>query len=404
MMYVLALDVSMGKSYVVIYHENTCLFEQEILHDKTHFNALLQEIYALPERPQIVFEATGVYSRVIETFCQKNHFAYCLLNPLEAKRQLNIDLRSVKTDKRDAHRLAQTHGQFLRKQKQSQTEVYKQTRDFARFYQQIERDIKRTRMNLHTALQLTFPELETLFTNRLSKLALNLVELFPHPDYLAHLSQTKVKNVLKKNTDKKISDQKALAKAQTLLSLAQNSYPAESGQSISVQKVVYYAQQLKQLLVTKEQLAKQLVDIAKQTIEFDFYQSIPGIGELSAGLIIGELGDIRRFSSHKQLNAFVGVDTRRYQSGKYTAKEHMNKHGNPKARKNLYFIMMNMIRQQAAGPNHLVDYYYKLKTQPSPKKHKVALVACINKLLKCLHSMVRHSSPYDYSYTASNDQ
>ena len=27
----------------------------------------------------------------------------------------------------------QTHGQFLRKQKQSQTEVYKQTRDFARF-------------------------------------------------------------------------------------------------------------------------------------------------------------------------------------------------------------------------------------------------------------------------------
>ncbi|EGG58748.1 TPA: hypothetical protein ACNHT8_000790 [Enterococcus faecalis] len=45
----------------------------------------------------------------------------------------------------------------------------------------------------------------------------------------------------------------------------------------------------------------------------------------------------------------------------------MNKHGNPKARKILYFIMMNMIRQQAAGLNHIV-YYYKLKTQPSPKK------------------------------------
>ncbi|EPI30757.1 IS110 family RNA-guided transposase [Enterococcus faecalis] len=394
-MYVLALDVSMGKSYAVIYHETTCLFEQEILHDKPYFCQLLQEIYVLPERPQIVFEATGVYSRVIETFCQKNHFAYCLLNPLEAKRQLNSDLRSVKTDKRDAHRLAQTHSQFLRKQKQQSSEIYEQTRDLARFYQQIESDIKHMRMHLHTALQLTFPELETLFTNRLSKLALNLVELFPHPAYLVGLSQTKVKNLLKKNTDKKISDQKALAKAQTLLSLAQNSYTAESGQSISVQKVVYYAQQLKQLLTTKEQLAAQLIEAAKQTEEFDLYQIIPGIGEL---------GDIRRFSSHKQLNAFVGVDTRRYQSGKYIAQEHMNKRGNPKARKNLYFIMMNMIRQQAAAPNHIVDYYYKLKTQPSPKKHKVALVACINKLLKCLHSMVRHSSTYDYSYTASNDQ
>ena len=39
-MYVLALDVSMGKSYVVIYHENTCLFEQEfftIKHISMHF-------------------------------------------------------------------------------------------------------------------------------------------------------------------------------------------------------------------------------------------------------------------------------------------------------------------------------------------------------------------------------
>lgn len=36
---------------------------------------------------------------------------------------------------------------------------------------------------------------------------------------------------------------------------------------------------------------------AKRTIEFDFYQSIPGIGELSAGLIIGELENIRRFTS-----------------------------------------------------------------------------------------------------------
>ena len=284
-MYVLALDVSMGKSYAVIYHETTCLFEQEILHDKTHFNALLQEIYALPERPQIVFEATGVYSIAIETFCQKNHFTYCLFNPLEAKRQLNSDLRSVKTDKRDAHRLAQTHGQFLRKQKQSQSEIYEQTRDLARFYQQIESDIKHMRMNLHTALQLPFPEFEQVIKTRLKS-----CRTFPSSRFLGTLKSKQAENCVKENTAKKISNQKALAKAQ-------NSYPAEPIQSISVQKVVYYARQLKQLLMTKDQLTKQLVETAKRTIEFDFYQSIPGIGELSAGLIIGELENIRRFTS-----------------------------------------------------------------------------------------------------------
>ncbi|MEY8445797.1 hypothetical protein AALA44_06480 [Enterococcus ratti] len=56
---------------------------------------------------------------------------------------------------------------------------------------------------------------------------------------------------------KENTDQKALFKAKNLLSLTQNSYPEKTKQIIPVQKVVYYAQQLKQLLTTKEQLAKQ---------------------------------------------------------------------------------------------------------------------------------------------------
>ncbi|WP_317913281.1 transposase [Carnobacterium maltaromaticum] len=44
-------------------------------------------------------------------------------------------------------------------------------------------------------------------------------------------------------------------------------------------------------------------------------ESIPGIGELTAALLISELGDIRRFHSNKQLNAYVGIDIRTYQPG-----------------------------------------------------------------------------------------
>ena len=35
-------------------------------------------------------------------------------------------------------------------------------------------------------------------------------------------------------------------------------------------------------------------------------------------MIIGEIGDIKRFKSNKQLNAFVGIDIKRYQSGIHT--------------------------------------------------------------------------------------
>ncbi|MFK4566604.1 transposase, partial [Enterococcus sp. UD-01] len=127
MAYVLALDVSMGKSYKVLYLDDLCLSEGEILHTKSGFDTLLQEILALPETPSIVFESTGVYSKVIETFCQNNHFSYCLLNPLEAKKQLDNGLRVLKTDKQDAHRLAQTHWQYVRKIKRHQSTIYEES-------------------------------------------------------------------------------------------------------------------------------------------------------------------------------------------------------------------------------------------------------------------------------------
>ncbi|EPC53873.1 ISSep1 transposase [Lacticaseibacillus paracasei subsp. paracasei Lpp123] len=59
-----------------------------------------------------------------------------------------------------------------------------------------------------------------------------------------------------------------------------------------------------------------------------------------------------------------------------------------------------MIRTKVVAPNHIVDYYYKLK-KPHPKKDKVAVVACMNKTLKCLYAMVMTGTKYRYRYPDS---
>ena len=48
--------------------------------------------------PEIIFEATGVYSRRLQAFLEEYGYAYTRLNPLEAKKQLD-SLRVRKTDK-----------------------------------------------------------------------------------------------------------------------------------------------------------------------------------------------------------------------------------------------------------------------------------------------------------------
>lgn len=405
MSFILAFDVSKGESYKVLYQDHHCLTEGKIPHNQEGFCQLLEEIIALPELPEIVFEATGVYSRPLEKFCQDNRLAYCLLNPLEAKKQMEEgSLRSWKTDKIDAHKLAQTHWKNTRLPKTHQAEVFQELRDLARFYQEIEEKISRVRMDLHQALQLTFPELENFFSSRVTPYALSLIEAFPHPTFVLASTRTKIKNRLVKSTRKHISENRAWQKADQLLAYAQHSYPAVNSSSIHCQKTSYYACLLQDLLEQKEHLMAQMIQSAQALEEFEIYQSIPGIGAPTAALLIGELGDIRRFPTANQLNAFVGIDIRRFQSGNYVGKDHINKRGNPKGRKILYFAIRNMIRQQRAAPNHLVDYYYKLKKQPVPKKEKVATVACMNKLLKCMHAMVRKHTRYAYTYTASNDQ
>ncbi|MFA9459193.1 transposase [Halalkalibacter sp. AB-rgal2] len=139
MEFIMALDVSIGKSYAVIYQDQTCIYEGEIAHNQYGFQQLLDKIQRLTGKMMVVFESTGIYSKPIESFCQKNKLPYCLLNPLAAKKQLEQGtLRSWKTDKHDARVLAQSHHLHKREEKVHQSDVYQNLRDLSRFYQEIE--------------------------------------------------------------------------------------------------------------------------------------------------------------------------------------------------------------------------------------------------------------------------
>lgn len=395
-MNVIALDISMGKSFMVLYKNGNCSMEMEFMHNQTGFTQLKEVFDSCDTKPEVVFEATGVYSRQVERFFQDIGCDYTLLNPLEARKQTD-GLRIHKTDKSDAHKLAQSHYRFNRKKKVIQDKEYLELREYSRFYGEVEKQLKTQRMYLHAALQQTFPELEELFVNRVSKLALNLIEIFPHPDLVKGFSRTKLKNIIRAKTDKKISDQKLKEKAEQLLLLAAESYPAVSLDSFIVDKVRYLARELKRLIFLKENLQNEMIEKTENTPAFQVLVSIPGIGEITAALVIAELGDIHRFSNAKKLNAYVGIDIRRYQSGKSYAQDRINKRGNKRARMILFFAIKNMIRAQHHAPNHIVDYYYKLKKGPSPKKEKVAIVACMNRLIKSIHYLILSNKPYDYA-------
>ncbi|AYC28786.1 IS110 family transposase [Paenisporosarcina cavernae] len=399
MKHVIALDVSMGKSYVVLYNAlKKCEKEMELIHNRPSFNQLAVLINDLTdgygEQPHIVFEATGVYSRPVERFMRDHGFTYCLLNPLEAKLQ-GDSLRMHKTDRGDAHQLALTHFTNLRRQKTESHDIYHQLNQLSRHYDELEDELSVVRNRLHKTLQETFPEIESVFTSKSGQF-LNVVQLFPHPDFLLMHSKTVIKNRLIANTEKRISSKKAEEKAIQLLEVANNSYPAAHATDVACDHARIYARRFQELLYQKDACIQQMVSMSEPLEEFHILKSIPSIGDNTAVRIIGEIGDIRRFTTHKQVNAYCGIDIRRYQSGKFLAKDKINKRGNAHLRRLLYIVISNMIKSQRLSPNHVVDYYYKLKKQPNNKCHKVAVVACMNRLLKTIYFLITQNKLYDY--------
>ena len=86
---VFGIDVSKTSSEVAILVNGEKVHGYTILNDAIGFNRLLGDDLKTVHSPEIIFEATGVYSRRLQAFLEEYSYAYTQLNPLEAKKQLN---------------------------------------------------------------------------------------------------------------------------------------------------------------------------------------------------------------------------------------------------------------------------------------------------------------------------
>ncbi|MDN4608943.1 IS110 family transposase, partial [Sporosarcina highlanderae] len=354
MKHVMAFDVSMGKSTMVVYdHNQRCQFEGELEHTVTGFQSLKERIESLRKQdgqmPEIVFEATGVYSKGLECFLQAQHYPYMRLNPLEAKLQMAA-MRRHKTDISDAHELAKSHFKSDRQETYVQEDYFEQMRALGRYYEEIEKEIRHHYNRLHAFLQLSFPLLEKVFSKS-SAMFLNIVQLYPHPACLQNLSKKDLHNQIKQATRKNISDQKAEEEAALLFTAAENSYSAIRPGDVRCHHLKHYAKRILELMKQKKDIIRQMVELSKERVDFKVLVSFPGIGETTAVRIIGELGDIRRFKNPKQINAYAGIDIQRHQSGKLQYQDRINKRENRRLRKILYFMVMSMISLRAKTKN-----------------------------------------------------
>ncbi|GGE37601.1 hypothetical protein GCM10011510_18670 [Streptococcus himalayensis] len=184
-----------------------------------------------------------------------------------------------------------------------------------------------------------------------------------------------------------------------MTSLVKQSYCAVKKTAPVIEEVRYYAQELLRLSERRQAVLDEMVTLAKPFPEYEILLSIPEIAETTATSIIGELGDIRRFQSANQINAFIGIDLRHYESGNFLAKEHITKRGNPYARKILFKCIHNIAAASHTNPCHIADFYEKRKRQSQMTSTKPHTIASIHRLIRTMYYLITHNKLYDYTST-----
>ena len=394
---VFGIDVSKASSEVAIVINGEKIHGYTMPNDAIGFTRLLDDLKTV-QKPEIIFEARGVYSHRLQAFLEENGYTYTQLNPLEAKKQLD-SLRVRKTDKIDAETLAISQFVLNRKPTYIQEEVYQELRDLSRFYQNLTEDIVRTKNRLHKVLQVTFPEMENILSTPTREQYWNLVMTFPYKDFVLELSKDELLEGIRQSTSKRISDKRVAYLAQKLAALANQSYCAVKKNSPILEEVRYYAKELLRLSEQRQAVLEQMVELAQPLPEYEILLSIPGIAETTATSMIGELGDIRRFQSANQINAFIGIDLRHYESGNFLVKEHITKRGNPYARKILFKCIHNIAAASHTNHCHIEDFYEKRKRQSQTTSTKPHTIASIHRLIRTMYYLITHNKLYDYTST-----
>lgn len=138
-------------------------------------------------------------------------------------------------------------------------------------------------------------------------------------------------------------------------------------------------------------LESQIDTLAGGIEAFDLLRSIPGIGNKIAATILSEVGEIERFSNAKKMVAFAGLDPGVFSSGKFTAtRNRISKRGSKRLRLALFLAVRCGLRLSV---NKKIKAFYD-KKKVEGKGHKVAIIACANKLLHWIFALLRDKTTF----------
>ena len=346
--------------------------------------SLISKLSNFKNELEVGMEATGHYWLSIYSYLVKNNFTVRVINPIQTDgwRQ-GIEIRKRKTDIIDSLLIADLlrYGDFVESSLLS--EDFMSLRNLSRFRSYLISSIGDLKRKTIALLDQVFPEYASSFSDIFGKTSKQILETFSSPSDFENISSDDLSAFLESVSRKNYASRKI----DELSRKASTSF----GINFSLDS---FSLQIKMLIQQISFIQNQVSDIDKEIEELlkkinSPITTIPGIGPVNGATILGEIGDISRFSNPSKLVAYSGIDASVSQSGDYESiHNHMSKRGSPYLRRALFQAALI-----AEFNDSVFSAYYQKKISEG-KHHLVATNAVARKLCHTIFALLTKNEPY----------
>jgi len=236
--------------------------------------------------------------------------------------------------------------------------------------------LRKAKIEVRRLLQIVFPEFISLFSNVYGETSIKILKQYGSPEKLAKAHLNTVKALIHGSC--RCSAEKLIEAAKHSVGISDDFYRFELLDAI--QEMEHIRSRIDKF---DEQIKKYVDELCPNIL------SIPGVAYTTAGLIVGEIGDINRFHSAESLVSYAGVDVTVYESGKYKAPHLLPSKKGSRYLRHALFLVANSIRQH----DPVFEAYYRKKINEG-KHHYVALGHIQKKLARVMYSIMKSGSTY----------
>lgn len=356
-----------------------------------NFSEWLTEICKTKQKDNIIIgaEPTGHYWFTLAEYLKEHDIKFVFVNPMHVKRTKELDdNHPSKNDRKDPKVIAKLviEGRYLIPY--IPEDIYAELRVMNESRMRINKELIAIKNRIKRWFAIYFPEYKNVFGNWECDSSIEVLSNIPLPADAVNMGADGINQLWRAKKIRAVG----IKRAKLLVEAASNSIGVKQGTDAARCEILMLIEDYLRKKEQEQRVIEILETLCIQVPNAEKLLNIKGVGILTVASFLGEVGDIRRFESPKQIQKLAGLAITENSSGKNKGRSCISRRGRKQLRYTLFQAVMSMIM-------HLPEFkelhrYYTTREKNALKGNQSKVALCC-KVIRIFYALLKKGVEYD---------